>query len=407
MVIWAFIGQVLDPDQSCNQALARIQSYRLPLGLKPVSTDTGGYCKTRQRLPEPLLKRLFERTGQALAQQATEGDLWHGRRVKVAEGSHCSMPDTPSNQKAFGYPPGQAPGCGFPTLAFVGVFCLATGAALECALGRWFLHDLSLSCLVRAAFEAGDILLADRGFCCYLEMALVQKQGVDTVVRLHQRRITDFRRGRIWGIEDHLVTWAKPQNPPRRVRKKDFRGIPETLTVREIRYHVGVKGFRTQTITLATTLLDAQVYLPEDVADLYFQRGEVELDFRHIKTTLQMDVLRCKSPQMVRKELWCHLLAYNLVRHLTWEAEQSTDGGTGRTSFKGTIQYLISFRAFLSVTTSQQNADLFNCLLELVATQQVPYRPHRVEPRVKKRRPKKYNLMNKPRAELRAALTGA
>ena len=406
-MIWAFIGQVLDPDQSCNQALARIQSYRFQLGLKPVSTDTGGYCKARQRLPEQLFRRLFQRTGQALTTQATEKDLWHGRRVKVVDGSHCSMPDTPSNQKAFGYPPGQAPGCGFPTLAFVGVFCLATGAALACALGRWSLHDLSLFCLVRAAFEAGDILLADRGFCCYVEMALMQKQGVDTVVRLHQRRLTDFRRGRIGGIKDHLVRWTKPPNPPRRVRKKDFRGIPETLAVREIRYRVAVKGFRTQTITLATTLLDAQVYPSEDLADLYFQRWMVELDFRHIKITMQMDVLRCKSPQMVRKELWCHLLAYNLVRHLMWEAEHTKDDCAGRTSFKGTIQYVISFRAFLSVPTSQQNEEIFNCLLDLIATQEVPCRPHRVEPRVKKRRPKKYNLMNKPRAELRAALIGA
>jgi IS4 transposase len=226
------------------------------------------------------------------------------------------------------------------------------------------------------------------------------------VVRLHQRRITDFRRGRILGIEDHLVTWTKPQNPPRRVREKDFRGIPETLAVREIRYRVDVKGFRTQTITLATTLLDAQVYPPEDLADLYFQRWVVELDFRHIKITMQMDVLRCKSPQMVRKELWCHLLAYNLVRHLMWEAEQTNGLCAGRTSFKGTIQYLISFRAFLSMTISQRNEELFHSLLGLIATQEVPYRPHRVEPRVKKRRPKKYNLMNKPRTQLRAALIG-
>ncbi|MHC4354562.1 MAG: transposase, partial [Planctomycetota bacterium] len=142
VMIWAFIGQVLDPDQSCNQALARIQSHRLRLGLKSVSTDTGGYCKARQRLPVQLFKKLFQRTGQTLTRQAAEKDLWHDRRVKVVDGSHCSMPDTPANQKAFGQPPGQSPGCGFPTLAFVGVFCLATGAAIECALGGWALHDL-------------------------------------------------------------------------------------------------------------------------------------------------------------------------------------------------------------------------------------------------------------------------
>jgi hypothetical protein len=237
-------------------------------------------------------------------------------------------------------------------------------------------------------------------------MALMQKQGVDTVVRMHQRRRTDFRRGRILGIEDHIVTWTKPQTPPRRLGRKDFSVIPETLEIREIRYRVDVKGFRTQEITLATTLLDAQVYRPEDLADLYFQRWVVELDFRHIKITMQMDVLRCKTPQMVRKELWCHLLAYNLIRHLMWEAEQTNAGCTGRTSFKGTIQYLISFRAFFAVTTPQQNKALLTQFLAFVATQEIPHRPHRLEPRVKKRRPKKYNLMNKPRAELRAALIG-
>lgn len=405
-MLWAFIGQVLDPDQSCNQALARIQSHRLRLGLKPISTDTGGYCKSRKRLPEQLFKQLFERTGRTLTERAAEKDLWHGRRVKVVDGSNCSMPDTPSNQKAFGQPPGQAPGCGFPTMAFVGVFCLATGAAIECALGGWALHDLSLFCLVRTTFEAGDILLADRGFCCYVEMALMQQQGVDTVVRLHQRRKPDFRRGRILGIEDHIVLWTKPQNPPRRLSKKDFYSISETLAVREIRYRLDIKGFRPQTITLATTLLDAEVYPPEELADLYFQRWVMELDFRHIKITMQMDVLRCKTPHMIRKEFWCHLLAYNLIRHLIWEARQNEMVCHGRSSFKGAIQYLISFRAFYSVATPQQKNVVLKRLFVSISTQQVPYRPHRVEPRVKKRRPKKYKLMNKPRVELKAALIG-
>jgi hypothetical protein len=406
-MLWAFIGQVLDPDPSCNQALARIQSHRSQLGLKPVSTDTGGYCKSRKRLPERLFEKLFQITGRTLTEQASEKELWHGRRVKVVDGSTCSMPDTASNQKAFGQPPGQKPGCGFPTMAFVGVFCLATGAAIKCALGGWALHDLSLFCLVRTAFQAGDILLADRGFCCYVEMALIQKRGVDTVVRMHQRRISDFRRGRILGIQDHIVTWNKPQNSPRRISKKDFCSIPDTIEVREIRYRLDIKGFRPQMITLATTLLDAEVYSPEDLADLYFQRWAVELDFRHIKITMQMDVLRCKTAEMIRKELWCHLLAYNLIRHLMWDARQSKGDCHDRSSFKGTIQYLISFRPFYSFTTLLQRDIILKKLFSLILAQQVPYRPNRFEPRVKKRRPKTYNLMNKPRNELKTALIGA
>ncbi|MHC4388699.1 MAG: IS4 family transposase [Planctomycetota bacterium] len=407
VVLWAFIGQVLNQDQTCNQALARIQSHRAQLGLQPTSTDTGGYCKARIRSPELLYKRLFLRTGQSLMQKATEDSLWHKRRVKVVDGSHCSMPDTHTNQKAFSHPPGQKPGCGFPTMAFVGVFCLATGAAIELALGKWTLHDLSLFCLVRSAFDFGDILLADRGFCCYVEMALMQKRGVDTVLRLHQRRITDFRRGRILGYQDHIVWWEKPKQPPKRVRKRDFQAIPDTLDVREIRYRVEVKGFRTQDVTLATTLLDADEYPAEELADLYFQRWDVELDFRHIKITMQMDVLRCKSPEMVRKELWCHLLAYNLLRHVMWDAGQCYQASSQRISFKGSIQYIISFRSMFSGCSRHNIEETKKRLFRLIAFQEVPYRPGRIEPRVKKRRPKTYKLMNKPRADLKAALLGA
>ena len=269
------------------------------------------------------------------------------------------------------------------------------------------MHDLSLFCLVRTAFEAGDVLLADRGFCCYVEMALMQNRGVDTVVRMHQRRKSDFRRGRILGIRDHIVTWNKPQSSPRRIRKKDFNSISETLEVREIRYHLDIKGFRPREIILATTLLDAEVYPPEDLADLYFQRWDVELDFRHIKITMQMDVLRCKTAGMVRKEFWCHLLAYNLIRHLMWDARQGKGDCHDRSSFKGTIQYLISFRPFYSVTTPLQKDVILKELFTLILAQQVPYRPNRFEPRVKKRRPKTYKLMNKPRSELKAAMMGA
>jgi hypothetical protein len=407
VVLWAFIGQVLNQDQTCNQALARIQSHRAQLGLQPTSTDTGGYCKARIRSPELLYKKLFLRTGQSLMQKATEDSLWHKRRVKVVDGSHCSMPDTHMNEKAFSHPPGQKPGCGFPTMAFVGVFCLATGAAIELALGKWTLHDLSLFCLVRSAFDFGDILLADRGFCCYVEMALMQKRGVDTVLRLHQRRITDFRRGRLLGHYDHVVLWTKPPQSPRRIRRRDFQSIPETLVVREIRYHVEVKGFRTHEITLATTLLDADTYTALELADLYFQRWDVELDFRHIKTTMQLDVLRCKTPEMVRKELWCHLLAYNLIRHVMWQAGQRYHVAPRRISFKGTIQYVISFRSMFSGRSPQAKRETNMRFLRLIAFQEVPNRPGRIEPRVKKRRPKTYNLMNKPRAELKAALLSA
>ena len=402
VMLWAFIGQVLDADHSCNRALARIQAHRASLGLEPLAADTGGYCKARKRLPEAMFSRLCLRAGATVAAKASGPALWFGRRVKVVDGSSASMPDTPANQDAYPQPDGQSSGCGFPVVAFVAVFCLATGALIDLATGPWFLHDLSLFYFVRNAFACGDILLADRAFCSYAELALMRQRGVDSVMRLHQRRRTDFRRGRLLGLMDHIVRWNKPAQCPPGLRKKDYRRLPESLTVREVWYQVEVKGFRTQQITLATTLLDAETYLPEALAELYFLRWDVELDFRHIKTTMQMDVLRCKTPEMVRKEIWTHLLAYNLIRRLMWEAAALHPAQARRLSFKGTIQHVLSLRDLL--VCRQRKRPSLAMLLTLVSEQVVPFRPDRIEPRVRKRRPKNYPLMTQPRSQLKAAL---
>jgi len=255
VTLWAWIGQVLDPDHSCNCALARIQAHRARLDLPLVAADTGGYCKARKRLPEAMVSKLCLRAGSTLAGHAEDSHLWLSRRVKVVDGSSASMPDTAANQADYPQPTGQMPGCGFPVVAFVAVFCLTTGALLDVAMGKWFLHDLSLFYFVRDAFVCGDILLADRAFCSYAELALGLQRGVDAVVRMHQRRKTDFRRGRILGLADHIVRWNKPPQCPRGLRMEDYRRLGDSLRVRELRYRVHVDGFRTDTVTVATTLL--------------------------------------------------------------------------------------------------------------------------------------------------------
>jgi hypothetical protein len=402
VMLWAFIGQVLDPDHSCNRALAAVQSHRAALGLPAVSCDTGGYCKARQRLPEALLSGLCQRVGEHLAGGVRPSQLWFGRHVKVVDGSSASMPDTPANQTAYPQPSSQAPGCGCPLMAFVAVFCLATGAMLRLALGPWWLHDLSLFYFVRDALAMGDIFLADRGFCSYAEMALLKWRGVDSVLRMHQRRRTDFRRGRALALDDHIVTWHKPEQRSRGLRQEDYDRLPATLTVRELRYRVQTPGFRTREVTLATTLLDGKTYCAEALAELYFSRWDVEVDFRHIKTTLQMDVLRGQAPAMVRKEVYAHMLAYNLIRSVMWKAARSNTQQARQLSFKGTVQYVRSTRPHGPAHASTgKTASPF---LRLVAQQIVPYRPDRVEPRVRKRRPKNYPLMTKPRAQLKAAM---
>jgi len=314
------------------------------------------------------------------------------------------MPDTAANQEAYPQPSSQAEGCGFPVVGFVGVFCLTTGAALELALGKWFRHDLALFYFLRHVFKLGDIMLADRGFCSYGEIALFAKRGVDVVMRLHQKRKPDFRRGRVVGILDHIVTWKKPAQRPQGLRKKDYRRLPPTLEVRELRYLVEAKGFRTKSVTLVTTLLDAEEYPPAALAELYFRRWEIEVDFRHIKITMGMDFLRGKTPDIVRKEIWTHLLAYNLTRSVMWEAATSRGAPPNRISFKGTIQQMNAYKDLFAFAGNNRKASAFESLLNFVAEQIVPYRPFRAEPRVRKRRPKNYPLMTKPRAQLKAAI---
>ena len=404
VIIWAFIGQVLDPDHSCRKALARIQAHLARLGGATLSTDTGGYCKARKRLPEGLFVRLARRVGAALLGRSGPDDLWCGRRVKVVDGTGCSMPDTPANQKEYPQPSSQLKGCGFPALSLVGVFCLATGAALNVALGRERAHDLTLFRWLRRVFEPGDVMLADRGFCSYAEIALLGKQDVDTVMRLHQARAANAGRPRVFRVKDRVRTWKRPATCPKGLRKSDYRRLPKTLKVREVTYRVETPGFRTDTVTLATTLLDAERYSADALAELYFDRWTVELDFAYIKTTMQMAVLRGKTPAMVRKEIWTHLLAYNIIRSLMWEASMEHGVDPARVSFKGTLQRVTAMSGLSASATSQQANHMWTVLLYALAADLVPHRPDRIEPRVRKRRPKAYPLMTKPRAELKAQL---
>jgi len=314
------------------------------------------------------------------------------------------MPDTLENQHVFPQPSGQKKGCGFPVVAFVGVFCLATGAALAISVGKWFQHDLALFHLLRHVFDFGDIMLADRGFCSYAEMGLFSNRGVDVVMRLHQARKPDFRRGRVVGVLDHIVTWKKPIQRPSRLRKKDFKSLPSSMEVREVRYDVVAKGFRPQSITLATTLLDPEKYPAEDLAALYFRRWEIEVDFYHIKIAMGMDVLRGRTPDVIRKEIWMHLIAYNLTRSVMWETSKTRAVSPLRISFKGAIQQMAARSDLYSVYGNVRKLSAYDSLLDSIAGQIVPHRPFRFEPRSRKRRPKNYRLMTRPRAELKAAI---
>jgi hypothetical protein len=400
-MVWCMIRQALNPDPSCRAVLAWLQAARTHAGLPALSSDTGAYCKARARLPETLLPALARRAADELGRAAAPADFWCGRRVLAADGSTFSMPDTQRNQGKYPQPSSQKPGCGFPLAGFVAVICLATGALVKAALGQHTVHDLALFYYVRSCFTAGDVFLGDRGFCSYAEMALFRVDGVDSVLRLHQSRRADFRRGRALGAGDHVVNWHRPASCPKGLRPEDYGRLPAGLPVRELRYRVEAKGFRTREVVLATTLLDAEAYPAAALAELYFRRWGVEVDFRHLKTTMGMDVLRGKSPEVVEREFWAHVLAYNLTRRLMWEAGRAAGESALGLSLKGAMQHVLSrWPLFWRFRTKKRTREL----LELLATEWLPERPGRVEPRVRKRRPKNYPLMTKPRHILKRKL---
>ncbi len=407
VTLWAFLSQVLDVDKSCHNAVSKVIAYLAELEVEIPSTDTSGYCQARSRLPETLLQKLFQQSGQKLEQKVTTEYLWCGRNVKVIDGSTVSMPDTLENQKVYPQPSTQASGCGFPIAKIGVVFSLATGAEEALCIDILNTHDIKLARNLYEFLNPLDILLGDRAFCAYADLISIKSRNCDAVFRKHQARKTTMRKGKIIGSSDKLVTWYKPKKCPKGLSKDEFNALPSTITVREIYYYIVVPGFRTERVSLITTLLDTTTYSTLDIVGLYGQRWDVELDLRHLKTTLGMDILRCKTPSMVRKEIYVHLLAYNLLRSLMWSAGTTYGAPPLRLSLQGTRHHLDNFIPELLAATSTKRLKIYRTLLKVIAHKAVPDRPARNEPRVRKRRPKAYPLMTKPRHELRNLLQTA
>lgn len=409
VTLCTFWRQIHSDDPSCRAAVARLNGARVAQGLGPCSPLTGGYCKARQRLPETLLQRLLQLSGQRLQQQAPPAWHWHGRAVKIVDGSGGSMPDTEANQQGYPQPGSQAPGLGVPVARLVVVLSLACGAVLAAAVGRikgqqtsepMLFHDL------HAHLERDAVVLADRYDCSYWEVALLLGRGIDVVMRLHQRRQVDFRRGQRLGCEDHVVPWPKPKRPAW-MDEATYAGLPATIEMWELRVRVTQQGFRTRVVLVATTLLDAQAVTKEALAGLYRARWHAELDLRSIKQTMQMDVLRCKTPAMVRKEIWGHLLVYNLLRAAMAQAALYHGGVPRQVSLQGTRQTLAAFHSQLEQASPTQREGVVPIVLSAIAKHRVGTRPDRYEPRVCKRRPKPYPLMRVPRQQARKRLAEA
>jgi Transposase DDE domain/Insertion element 4 transposase N-terminal len=405
VTFWAFVAQVLSPKTSCREIARRVEVWWRWGNLRTASAVTPeAFCRARQRLRADTLDLIAGQIAWNLERRVLQSErLLPGRDVKIIDGTGISLPDTPENQAIWPQPKGQKPGCGFPVLKMAGLFSLASGALLAHVTGRQTTHDSRLFHELWPQLKKGDVILGDRAFCSYPAMVALHQRGIDTLVRLHQFRPADMRRGRRLGTGDQLVVWTKAQPAPEHLLPDEFASLPEQLPVRLIRTLIAVPGFRTREVTLATTLIDAALYPAELLRELYARRWNIELHFAQIKTLLEMDVLRCQSPAMIEKELQVHLIAYNLVRSLMQQAAQLHDLPLERISFKGSLDALRHSAQAIHASAHQprKQAQLINRLLESIACDPIPHRPGRAEPRARKRRPKNYQLLTHPRREMK------
>jgi hypothetical protein len=401
--VHAFLLQVLHGNAACEQVPH----------LMHASFTSDAYIQARLRLPLELFQRLLALVCQSLTGCHDQVGRWCGHRVWLLDGSGCSMPDTPALQHAFGQPGGQRKGCGFPVAHLLTLFHAGTGLLQKVIVAPLRTHDLKHAWQMHPQLAAGDVLLADRGFCSYAHLAQLFQAGLHGVLRIHQRAIVDFRKGRMhvppsppfpklkgarglprsawikWlGHCDQIVEWFKPRRCPTWISAEAYAALPASILVRELRYSIRQPGYRTREVLLVTTLLDPQAYPAAKLAELYADRWQVEVNLRHLKQTLHLDVLRCKTVAGVHKELLMIALAYNLVRLVMLRAAQNQRVSVHRISFIDALRWLCHVR----------DGDPL-CRLVLRT-----HRPGRHEPRVRKRRPKQYPLMKQPRATLRQAL---
>ena len=410
MMVWSFLGQVLrdGKEASCQAAVARVVNYCEHQQITPPTADTGDYCRARAKLSEVALHELSREVAAEMQGAAPKDWLWKGKHAKLIDGFTFTMPATPQNLAEFPHPRTQKKGVGLPIARAVAIISLATACLTDATIGPYKGKETGETALLRsmlASLPAGDIAVFDRHYCSFMMIALLQLQDVDTCARLHQKRNSDFRRGTRLGKNDHLIVWTKPARPDW-MNQETYDRIPETLELRELCYTVVEPGRRTKTITVVTTLTDATLYSHEEIAELYGFRWNSELDIRSIKSNLNLAHVRCKSPEMVRRELWATLLGYNLIRTTAAAAALLHGKQPRQISFTATCQYVLASWMSLSCGLIPASQLVVHCqtMLRHVAACEVANRPGRLEPRVLKRRRHGYPLMQKPRETLRAEL---
>lgn len=405
-ILFAFLSQMLSPDKSCAETVARINADRAAQGLKPVSPDNSAYCKARARMPEEFLHELTTDTSSAIENKVPEEWLWKGRRTKLIDGSTATMADTPENRAEYPQHGRQEEGLGFPITRMMAVFSLATGCVLDFANGPYQGKGTGEHGLLRQlmhCFQPGDLVIGDAYFPSYFLITLFQLIGVDCLFASDGKREMDFRTGERIGKKDHIVSWQKPQRP-QWMSQDVYDQMPSSIQVRECTVTIDRPGFRSTSITLVTSLLDSDYASKEELGWLYSQRWAAELNLAAIKTVLKMEHLRSKTPEMVRKEIWATLLAYNLIRKLIGEAAYKHGLLPREISFKGAVQNLNAFRPLWSIPGISADGKLLQTLLLLISKRRVANRPGRVEPRAIKKRPRAFPRLHLPRADAQAKI---
>ena len=402
VTFWAFLSQVLSEDGSCARAVAAVQSWSLDHDLVLPSADTSSYCKARQRLPLAMLDAIHDEVTRSLDGQMP-GDLrWHGHIVKAFDGSSVQLPDTVDNQQQYPQPGSQQPGCGFPVMKIAGLINLCHGGWDQFVLSDLHAHDVRLLDKMLPGIGKDEVLVADRAFCSYEMFARSLMQQSWLVARLHQKRKADWRRGRKIAPDQRIVTWCKPQQPSgSSLSAEQWAGLPEEINIRLIKVKTRGRDGKAKEMILASNLLDAEAYPAEDIAQLYCDRWNIELRLRDLKTTMGMEMLRTKTPEMARKEVAMFVIAYNALRLLMLRASIKYNSELWRISFQGSLQLIQTWSGQFRGLQHKPivRASLVDRLLCQIAQRIVPSRPGRHEPRALKRRPKPFPLLTKPRAE--------
>jgi hypothetical protein len=395
--IWGFLSQVLSDDHSCRDAVSRVLAHRSASGLGACSPNTASYCDARSRLPTDVLRTLARRTAHELQAGVTDGWKWNGRDVFVADGSHVSMPDTPQNQASYPQPPTPRPGVGFPLARVAVLLSLATGACHDLAIAAYAGKGTGETTLLRAMYDTlrpGDVVLADALFDNYFLACELRDRGIDLVVRAQYDRVNSQTVRS--GPDGDVLVWQRP-NKPHGMKGEQYRTYPKTMLMRQVSVDASNRDNRAERFKVVTTILDESVDGGQ-IGGLYERRWAGEVDIRSIKSTMRMDILRCKTPEMVRKEIWAHLLAYNLLRTVMAVAAAEHGIEPREVSFKGAKQAVTAFAPKIEAARPEDRAALIDALLRAVAYHRVGGRPGRWEPRARKRRPKRGNSLMQPRA---------